>query len=114
MSLTPIELRVEVRKLGKKFIAVTKREDGQEICTHDFLHDITQLVHQESLWLLEQTARDPDEAFETNTFVADTDTFDTASLVEYGQLLYEHLFGDGQELQTFLHQQDGPTRLMLA
>jgi tetratricopeptide (TPR) repeat protein len=123
MSQEIPELRVEVRMLGKQFLAVTKRSNGQEICTHQFQHDARKPLHQQSLWLLEQSARDSDDTLQQavsltssrphrpNTARLRPDTakkaalsFDDLHLGHYGQQLYEYLFGTGEQLQTFLDQ----------
>ncbi len=123
MSQETPELRVEVRMLGKQFLAITKRSNGQEICTHQFQHDARKPLHQQSLWLLEQSARDSDDTLQKaasltssrlhrpNTAWLRPDTakktalsFDEIHLSHYGQQLYEYLFGTGEQLQTFLDQ----------
>ncbi len=123
MSQEIPELRVEVRILGKQFLAITKRSNGQEICTHHFQHNARKPLHQQSLWLLEQSARDSDETFreiETlpssrphrpNTAWLRSDavkkpalSLDEVQLSHYGQQLYEYLFGSGEQLQAFLDQ----------
>ncbi len=62
MPHLPPELRVEIRKVGDQYLAVTERANQQEICTNTFTHDPKKLIHEEPTWMLEKGARAPDQA----------------------------------------------------
>lgn len=57
MPSLPPELRVEIRKVGDQFLAVTERANGGEVCSHLFKHDPDLLVHIEPQWMLKRGAR---------------------------------------------------------
>lgn len=100
MALPHPELRVEVRKSGNKFFAVTKQENGQEICTNEFQHDPTGTTHLGPLWLLERGALSPDELSRSGAVAGGRATEE--QVIVYGQRLYGYLFGKGKKLQAFL------------
>ena len=57
MPQLPPELRIEIRKVGDRFLAVTERARGQEICQNVFTYDPEKLVHLEPQWMLEKGVR---------------------------------------------------------
>jgi tetratricopeptide (TPR) repeat protein len=103
----PPELRVEIRKVGDKFHAVTERAKGQEVCANTFEHDPGKLIHLEPQWMLDRGARLPAEALRQDAG-ADKGARppDDHLLIQYGQRLYRYLFGDGQKLKSFLEFND--------
>lgn len=89
---------------GNRYLAVTNRKNGQEICRNTFPFHPEHLVNLEPQWLLEKARP---------RSVADTmrgkDATEQATLTQmmqelaiYGQRLYGYLFGDGQKLAHFL------------
>ncbi|MCP3963949.1 MAG: CHAT domain-containing protein, partial [bacterium] len=105
MPNLPPELRVEIRKVGEQYLAVTERANEQEICTNTFSHDPAKLVHVEPTWMLEKGSRAPDQALRFSTDAAGRPP-DDELLVEYGQRLYGYLFGDGVKLESFFQFND--------
>ncbi|MBN1487876.1 MAG: tetratricopeptide repeat protein, partial [Anaerolineae bacterium] len=95
------ELRVEIRKLGNDFLAVTKQDTGREICNNRFQHNATQQLHRNLLWLLDRSAMDPEETLPGSLMASDM--IDENQLIRYGQRLYGYLFGDGKVLKNFLN-----------
>ena len=59
MPPLPPELRVEIRKVGDQYLAVTERANGGEMCSNTFTHDPDKLIHLEPQWMLERGARTP-------------------------------------------------------
>ena len=57
MPQLPPELRVEVRKVGNQYLAVTERANGGEICSNTFRYDPDKLIHFEPQWMLERVPR---------------------------------------------------------
>jgi hypothetical protein len=117
MNQLPPELRVEIRKVGEQYLAVTERASGQEICGHEFEHHPEKLVHVEPGWMLEKGVRGPHEALrfgdDDSTELAEVAAdhqADEARLAAYGQRLYGYLFGDGAKLQSFLEFNDAYRR----
>jgi len=103
----PPELRVEIRKVGDKFHAVTERASGGEVCANTFEHDPDKLIHLEPQWMLEKGARLPAEALRQDAGADKTARPpDDRLLIQYGQRLYGYLFGDGQKLKSFLEFND--------
>ena len=103
----PPELRVEIRKVGDKFHAVTERASGGEVCANTFDHDPSKLIHFEPQWMLEKGARLPAEALRQDAGADNTARPpDDRLLIQYGQRLYGYLFGDGQKLKSFLEFND--------
>jgi len=96
MALLHPQLRVEIRKLGNKFFAIIKQDNGREIFTNEFQHDPTGTTHLGPLWLLERGVLPPDEQRATGGKKGD----EQAAL--YGQRLYAYLFGKGKKLRAFL------------
>jgi hypothetical protein len=109
MAQLPPELRVEIQQVDGKYLAVTQRANGQEICRHDFEHDPEKLVHVEPQWMLDKGARPPDQALRADVDAADRPP-DDQLLVTYGQRLYGYLFGDGAKLQSFFEFNDAYRR----
>jgi tetratricopeptide (TPR) repeat protein len=109
MSHLPPELRVEIRKIEDKYLAVTERANGQEICSHTFDHDPAKLVHVEPGWMLEKGARAPEQSLRTPDEAADRPP-DDELLVTYGRRLYGYLFGDGVALTNFFQFNDAYRR----
>lgn len=100
MSLPHPELRVEIRKLGNKYFAVTKQGNGQEVCTNEFQHDPTGTTHLGPLWLLERGALSPDELSRSGALPGGRAS--EGQVAAYGQRLYTYLFGKAKKLQAFL------------
>lgn len=96
MSPAYPQLRVEIRKLGNKFFAITKQDNGREIFTNEFQHDPTGTTHLGPLWLLERGALPPDERRATGSKGGD------GQAALYGQRLYGYLFDKGKKLRAFL------------
>lgn len=96
MSPAYPQLRVEIRKLGNKFFAITKQDNGREIFTNEFQHDPTGTTHLGPLWLLERGVLPPDERRASGSKSGD----EQAAL--YGQRLYGYLFDKGKKLHAFL------------
>jgi tetratricopeptide (TPR) repeat protein len=96
MSPAYPQLRVEIRKLGNKFFAITKQDNGREIFTNEFQHDPTGTTHLGPLWLLERGVLPPDERRASGDKAGD----EQAAL--YGQRLYGYLFDRGKKLRAFL------------
>jgi hypothetical protein len=105
MPSLPPELRVEIRKVGDQYLAVTERANGGEICSNTFTHDPDKLVHLEPQWMLERGARLPAEALKTDEATANHPP-DDKLLIDYGQRLYGYLFGDGTALRNFFQFND--------
>ncbi len=104
MPQLPPELRVEIRKVGDQFLAVTSRPNDKEICSNLFAHDADKLVHVEPQWMLEKGARSPD-ILRADGAAAPRPP-DDQLLVSYGQRLYGYLFDDGARLRYFLEDND--------
>jgi len=96
MSSANPQLGVEIRKLGNKFFAITKQDNGREIFTNEFQHDPTGTTHLGPLWLLERGVLLPDERRATGGKTGDEQA------AQYGQRLYHYLFGKGKKLRAFL------------
>ena len=96
MSSTHPQLSVEIRKLGNKFFAITKQDNGREIFTNEFQHDPTGTTHLGPLWLLERGVLLPDERRASGGKAGDEQA------AQYGQRLYGYLFGKGKRLRAFL------------
>ncbi len=105
MPSLPPELRVEIRKVGDQYLAVTERANGDEICSHTFTHDPDKLIHLEPQWMLERGARNVAESLRTDTDAAERPP-DDKLLIDYGQRLYGYLFGDGTALRNFFQFND--------
>ena len=103
--MLPPELRVEIRKVGDQYLAVTERANGGEICSKTFTHDPDKLIHLEPQWMLERGARAPAEALRAGTDTAKRPP-DDKLLIDYGQRLYRYLFGDGAKLHAFFEFND--------
>lgn len=91
------ELRVEIRKLGTKFFAITTQDTGLEVCTNEFQHDAASLAHQGPLWLRERGVAVPDDA--QPRFPG---TANEGHIARVGQQLYGYLFGKARDFQKFL------------
>jgi len=104
MPQLPPELRVEIRKVGDQFLAVTSRSNDKEICSNLFAHDAEKLVHVGPQWMLEKGARSPDILRADDA--ATPRPPDDQLLVSYGQRLYGYLFGDGAKLQDLFEFND--------
>ncbi len=102
MTQQPPELNVEIHKVGNEFFAVTKQENGREVCTNRFRHDPTGLTHLGPLWLLERGALAPDEIQALG--IEFSSTVSESQVARYGGRLYGYLFGGGRELETFLDE----------
>ncbi len=96
MSAADPQLRVEIRKLGNKFFAIAKQDNGREIFTNEFQHDPTGTTHLGPLWLLERGVLPPDERRATGGKAG------AEHAAQYGQRLYGYLFGKGKPLRAFL------------
>lgn len=96
MSSANPQLGVEIRKLGNKFFAITKQDNGREIFTNEFQHDPTGTTHLGPLWLLERGMLPPDEQRAIVGKAGDEQA------AQYGQRLYRYLFGKGRKLRAFL------------
>ncbi len=96
MSPAYPQLGVEVRKLGNKYFAITKQDNGREIFTNEFQHDPTGTTHLGPLWLLERGVLPPDERRATGGKAAEEHA------AQYGQRLFGYLFGKGKPLRAFL------------
>ncbi len=111
MSRPYPELRVEIRKSGNKYFAVTKQANGQEVCTNEFQHDPTGMTHLGPLWLLERGALSPDDMAKPGAALVGRAS--EGQVITYGQRLYGYLFGKGKQLQTFLKAEPEYTPLHL-
>ncbi len=100
MPPLPPELRVEIRKVGDQYLAVTERANGGEVCSNTFTHDPDKLIHLEPQWMLERGVHNVAESLKTDVATADRPP-DDKLLIDYGQRLYAYLFGDGHRLQNF-------------
>lgn len=100
MALHPPALHIEIRKLGNEFFAVTKQENGKEICTNQFGHDPTGLTHMGPLWLLERGSLGPNEMHALGVNLGGKAS--ESQVAHYGARLYNYLFGKGRQLQKFL------------
>ncbi len=96
MSLAYPQLRVEIRKLGNKFFAIAKQDNGREIFTNEFQHDPTGTTHLGPLWLLERGVLPPEERRASGGKASEEHA------AQYGQRLYGYLFGKGKPLRAFL------------
>lgn len=105
MPPLPPELRVEIRKVGDQYLAVTERANGGEVCSNVFTHDPGKLVHIEPQWMLERGTRTPAETLKTDEPAAARPP-DDKLLIDYGQRLYGYLFGDGAKLRSFFEFND--------
>ncbi len=108
------EIRIEVHKLGHEFFAVTKAEDGREICTNHFEHNPTGLTHMGPLWLLERGMLGPAEMSRVSAGLVGRASQGQVAL--YGRRLYDYLFGNGRQLRKFLKDNlpDVPIHLRLS
>src|SRR3972149_1925976 len=97
MPPLPPELRVEIRKVGDQYLAVTERASGGEVCSNTFAHDPDKLIHVEPQWMLERGARAPAQLLRADVDIADRPP-DDKLLIDYGRRLYGYLFGDGVKL----------------
>ncbi len=104
MAPQPPALYIEIRKLGTEFFAVTKRENGEEICTNQFEHDPTGLTHLGPLWLLERGTLGPNEM--QHLGISFGGKANAGQVAHYGGRLYSYLFGRGRKLQKFLKSAD--------
>lgn len=92
MPPLPPELRVEIRRVGTQYLAVTERPSGGEICQTLFDHDPGKLVHLEPQWMLEKGARAPAEALRAGVGAdAEARLPEDQLLAGYGQRLYGYL-----------------------
>ncbi len=105
MPPLPPELRVEIRKVGDSYLAVTERANGGEVCSNIFTHDPDKLIHLEPQWMLERGTRTPAETLKTDEPAAPRPP-DDKLLIDYGQRLYAYLFGDGAKLHSFFEFND--------
>jgi len=110
MPQLPPELRVEIRKTGDLFSAVTQRANRKEICANTFQYDPKKLVHLEPRWMLDKGASTPHQVLRQEGVPAEPRPADDKRLVDYGQRLYNYLFGDGAKLQNFLEFNDAYRR----
>src|SRR3989304_5158922 len=104
----PPELRVEIRKVGDKFHAVTERASGGGVCANTFDHHPRTLIHFQPPGVRgERGAPLPAEALRQDAGADNTARPpDDRLLIQYGQRLYGYLFGDGQKLKSFLEFND--------
>ena len=98
------ELRVDIRKLGNEFFAITKDNDGRELCTNQFQHNPTGLTHLGPLWLLERGAPVPGEMSGLGGGL--TGKAGKGQVALYGRRLYDYLFGNAKQLHKFLHKNE--------
>lgn len=101
MSQSSPGLRVEIRKLGNAFFAVTYQENGVELCTNQFEHNPTGLTHLGPLWLLERGTLGPD-ALQRLGGLSFSGKTNESQVAHYGRQLYRYLFGNGRKIQRFI------------
>ena len=93
------ELRVEVSRLGNRFLAVTRRQDGQEILSNEFRLDLSDPSEHLPLWVSGW-----DRPGQGRDSQRDSRTRARHQAIAAGRSLYRHLFGNGKGLRAYLAQ----------
>jgi hypothetical protein len=123
--MLPPEIIVTIERIGAhpdggdRYLAVATRADNKaEICRHDFRFQPDLLIDFEPQWMLEKAVpRYNGEAVKRGPADAGRLTTEGENLATYGQRLYQFLFGEGQEFESFLRYNDSyreQARLTLA
>lgn len=86
------ELRVEIRKFGNRYQAITRASDDQEITTHEFQYDTASLVRGAMAWIPGLTDDEQSAA----------DGYDPVQIAAQGEQLYRDLFDNGRRLRDYL------------
>ncbi|MCU0519254.1 MAG: CHAT domain-containing protein [Anaerolineae bacterium] len=103
------ELRIEISRLGNRYLAITRRNDGQEILSNEFRHDFSSVAGVQPQWLLRTRGRprsQPESRGRSNPSQAAAD----------GRRLYRYLFGNGKGLRAYFaeHEVGAPCLLTLS
>lgn len=106
------ELRVEISKLGNRFLAVTRRYDGQEILSNEFRLDLPDPSKHLPQWPLGRVA----PVQERSSLRDRARSRHQAQAIATGRSLYRYLFGNGKGLRAYIAQQpaDEPFQLTLS
>ena len=100
MTTLRSELRVEIDRLGNKYVALTRQSDGREILSNTFQHNLSSPHSLQPQWLVE-TADDG-----RSSGIRPRPTL--AQAAKDGRRLYRYLFGNGKALRRYLaHTPDG-------
>ncbi|MDQ3247824.1 MAG: CHAT domain-containing protein, partial [Chloroflexota bacterium] len=109
----------QIDPASSQYLAVTQRDNGQEVCRHTFAYAPGLLVNLEPQWMLDKAV--PRQAADVNRSADPAAQQEqakvTQQLREYGRRLYAYLFGDGADLAAFLKYSDdnrSPLRLILS
>lgn len=104
------ELRVEISKLGNRFLAVTRRHDGQEILSNEFRLDPSNPSEHLPHWLLERDQLGQERSLQRDRARS------RHRAIATGRSLYRYLFGNGKGLRAYLAQQPagGPLQFTLS
>lgn len=94
------KLRVEIRKLGNKYVAVTRLADGETVLSNEFQHDPTGLTYLGPLWLLDRARLAPETQQLTGARLKIRTS--RAEVAAYGWRLYHYLFGSSPAWPEFL------------
>ncbi|MGC9346869.1 MAG: CHAT domain-containing protein, partial [Anaerolineae bacterium] len=105
------ELRIEIHKLGNRYLAAVRKPDGQEVLTNEFQHDPTGLTYLGPLWLVERSKLGPDERHRIGSSLKSRTS--KAEVAAHGWRLYHYLFGDGEDWHQFLTSHPEYTRCHL-
>lgn len=95
-----LELKITIRKQGGEYTAVTEQSNGETICTNTFQYDSTHLM-------LLGSPDSPDQKASISHFVQritrrrHRSPYETL-VAQYGEELYQYLFGNGREFRDFL------------
>ncbi|MGC9467407.1 MAG: CHAT domain-containing protein [Anaerolineae bacterium] len=96
------ELRVEVERVGNRYVATVSQSNGQEIARHEFQHETSSLMPLSLFWEQERAR--------VQGWIAAR-----SEVASQGRQLYRYLFGSGKGVQDYLEAHlEGPVQLTLA
>ena len=111
--MLPPEITVTIEKVGShsdggdEYLAVARRSNDRDICRHSFRYQSDLLIHMEPQRVLENAVpRHAGESVKGDRDDVGRLTNAEENLADYGQLLYEYLFGEDDRFKDFLEAND--------
>lgn len=114
MDLAHHHLQIEVHRLGNRYAAVTKDDQGHNIARHEFQYETTHLTYLGPAWLLDESQLGAGERARLRHMPTGKARVTQASI--HGRRLYRYLFGDVPTIEGYLKAQEStePWYLTLA